>query len=51
MIVAFSISASGSGQRVAAGEREPLRPAFPLKTVPWWFPGLFPGDVEQRLNQ
>jgi Fic family protein len=36
---------------LAAGEREPLRPAFPLKTVPWWFPGLFPGDVEQRLNQ
>ena len=36
---------------VVAGEREPLRPAFPLKTVPWWFPGLFPGDVEQRLNQ
>ena len=36
---------------VVAGEREPLRPAFPLKLVPWWFPGLFPGDVEQRLNQ
>lgn len=36
---------------VVAGEREPLRPAFPLKTVPWWFPGLFPGDVEQRLDQ
>ena len=36
---------------VSAGEREPLRPAFPLKIVPWWFPGLFPGDVEQRLNQ
>lgn len=36
---------------VIAGEREPLRPAFPLKTVPWWFPGLFPGDVEQRLDQ
>ncbi|MCK6490620.1 MAG: Fic family protein [Planctomycetes bacterium] len=36
---------------VAASEREPLRPAFPLKTVPWWFPGLFPGDVEQQLNQ
>jgi Fic family protein len=36
---------------VVAGEREPLRPAFPLKTVPWWFPGLFPGDVEQQLNR
>jgi Fic family protein len=36
---------------VTANEREPLRPAFPLKTVPWWFPGLFPGDVEQRLDQ
>jgi Fic family protein len=36
---------------VAANEREPLRPAFPLATVPWWFPGLFPGDVEQRLNR
>ena len=29
--------------------REPLRPAFPLHVVPWWFPELFPGDVEQRL--
>ena len=36
---------------VTANEREPLRPAFPLKTVPWWFPGLFPGDVEQRLDE
>ena len=34
---------------VAAGEREPLRPAFPLQVVPWWFPDLFPGDVEQRF--
>ena len=36
---------------VVASEREPLRPAFPLSVVPWWFPGLFPGDVEQRLTQ
>jgi len=36
---------------VVAGEREPLRPAFPLHVVPWWFPDLFPGDVEQRLTQ
>ncbi len=36
---------------VIAGEREPLRPAFPLKTAPWWFPGMFPGEVEQRLMQ
>lgn len=34
---------------VAAAEREPLRPLFPLHVVPWWFPELFPGDVEQRL--
>jgi Fic family protein len=30
-------------------ERAPLRPAFPLHVVPWWFPDLFPGDVEARL--
>lgn len=36
---------------VVADEREPLRPAFPLSVVPWWFPGLFPGDVEQRLTR
>lgn len=34
---------------VAAAEREPLGPAFPLHVVPWWFPDLFPGDIEQRL--
>lgn len=34
---------------LAGAEREPLRPAFPLHVVPWWFPDLFPGDVEQRL--
>lgn len=34
---------------LSAAEREPLRPAFPLHVVPWWFPDLFPGDVEQRL--
>lgn len=34
---------------VSAAERQPLRPAFPLHVVPWWFPDLFPGDVEQRL--
>ncbi|MEK7411968.1 MAG: Fic family protein [Planctomycetota bacterium] len=35
---------------LSAGEREPLRPLFPLHVVPWWFPDLFPGDVEQRLS-
>ena len=35
---------------VTANEREPLRPCFPLHVAPWWFPGLFPGDVEQRLK-
>ncbi len=35
---------------VSAAEREPLRPAFPLHVVPWWFPDLFPGDIEQRLG-
>jgi len=34
---------------VTAQEREPLRPAFPLEVSPWWFPELFPGDVERRL--
>jgi len=36
---------------LSAGEREPLRPAFPLHVAPWWFPELFPGDVEGRMGR
>ena len=31
--------------------REPLRPAVPLLVAPYWFPELFPADVEAELME